>query len=104
MLVLPNTADEERSQKYTTPIKLFEYMASGVPIIASRVPSFDTYLKHNNNAYLFEPDNPENLAKQVNDLLKDRYIMKKISKQAKRDVAQYDWRRRAETIVRFINF
>src|SRR3989338_7168842 len=38
ILVLPNTAIEDISKYYTSPMKLFEYMASGRPIVPSDLP------------------------------------------------------------------
>jgi glycosyltransferase involved in cell wall biosynthesis len=102
VLVLPNTAREERSQKYTTPIKLFEYMISGVPIVSSNVQSFSHYLKNESNAILCEPDNPQALAHSINKVLDNKELANKISTEAKDEVRQYDWNNRVEKIVNFI--
>ena len=102
VLVLPNTADEERSQKYTTPIKLFEYMASGVPIVASNVPSFTPYLENNKNAFLCEPDNAEALATAVNYTLQNPDNAKQFAQRAREAANQYTWDSRARIIVKFI--
>ena len=102
VLVLPNTGQEERSLKYTTPIKLFEYMASGVPIAASRVESFKNYLENNVNAVMFEPDNAEDLANKINSLLNSSDLMEKMAVNAYQEVQDYSWERRAEKIIDFI--
>jgi len=102
VLALPNTAKEERSANYTTPIKLFEYMASGVPIVASRLKSFATYLKDNENALLCEPDNQQDLAKKINRVLSDQKLQESLSTNALRQVKNYTWEKRAEKIIDFI--
>jgi len=103
ILVLPNTAKEERSAKYTTPIKMFEYMAAGAPIVASDIPSFSPYLKHNNNAYLCQPDDPKDLALKINLVLSDSELSDQLNKQAYIDVQNYTWDKRVEKIINFIN-
>jgi glycosyltransferase involved in cell wall biosynthesis len=51
------TSDGGDIGQYTSPLKMFEYMASGRPIIASKLPVFEEVLKHNVNALLVSPDN-----------------------------------------------
>ena len=101
VLVLPNTAKEKRSFKYTTPIKLFEYMASGTPIVASDIPSFEGYLNNKQNALLFEADNPKSLAETVAVVLENKKFAKKISYNSTIDVKKYTWLSRAEKIFEF---
>lgn len=103
VLVLPNTAKEKRSAMYTTPIKLFEYMTSGVPVVASDLPSFSKYLKNNENSLLFEPDNPRSLAEKVNILLEDNGIGEKISQKASKEVQEFTWQKRVKKILNFVN-
>ncbi len=103
VLVLPNTAKEKRSAMYTTPIKLFEYMASGVPVVASDLPSFSKYLKDNENSLLFEPDNPKSLAEKVNTLLENHSMGEKLSNKAYSEVHEFTWQKRVEKILNFVN-
>lgn len=51
VLLLPNAASSEESMRYTSPLKLFEYMASGVPIVASDLPSIRALLPENAGFY-----------------------------------------------------
>ncbi len=102
VLILPNTANEDISKYYTSPMKLFEYMASGTPIVASALPSIREILNEN-NAVLVESDNPEKLAEGIKKVLADAELAKKISKQAFADVQNRTWGKRAEEILEFVN-
>ena len=99
VLVLPNTAKESISNLYTSPMKLFEYMASGVPIVASRIPSICEVL-NDTNAVLVEADNPKNLSEGIRKAL-EADISKILAVQAQKDSLQYDWSVRARTIIDF---
>lgn len=101
VLVLPNSAKEKISRFYTSPLKLFEYMASGTPIVASDLPSIREVLNEK-NAVLVKPDSPEFLTAGIMKVLENPYLSDKISKQAFQDVQNYTWEKRAEKILRFI--
>ncbi len=101
VLVLPNTAKELVSNLYTSPMKLFEYMASGVPIVASRIPSICEVLS-DKNAILVKADDPKTLSEGIRKALTDPFS-KTLATQAQRDSLQYDWSVRAQTIINFCN-
>ncbi len=101
-LILPNKKGDMTSEYYTSPLKLFEYMASGRPIVASDLPSIREIL-NKTNAVLVEPNNPEELAKGISKILYDNLLAEKISQQALVDVEQYSWKKRAERIMGFKN-
>ena len=99
VLVLPNSGEEDISKKYTSPMKLFEYMASGRPIIASGLKSIREVLNQS-NSYLIESDNPTLLASTIEKVLSKETA--KITMQAYEDVKRYTWTKRAESILTFI--
>jgi len=101
VLVLPNSAESEESRNDTSPIKLFEYMASGRPIVASDLPSIREIL-NDKNALLVEPGNAESLAKGIKRTLNDFELAEKAAKQALSDVQDYTWEKRARKILDFI--
>ena len=101
VLVLPNSGKYDISKYWTSPLKLFEYMASGKPIVASDLPSIREILNED-NAVLVEPDNQESLAKGIGEVLRDGVFDDKISKQAFLDVENYTWSKRADSIIKFI--
>lgn len=101
VLVLPNAGKKILSAKYTSPLKMFEYMASQKPIVASDLPSIREVLNEN-NAVLVEPDNPQALAQGIQKVLQDLELADKISKQAYIDVQNYTWEKRVKKILEFI--
>jgi glycosyltransferase involved in cell wall biosynthesis len=101
VLVLPNKSKEKISKYYTSPLKLFEYMAGHRPIVASDLPSIREVLDES-NCLFYEPDNPADLAEKIKRILADNELAEKISKQAYEDVKKYTWNKRAEKIVEFI--
>lgn len=84
-----------------SPLKLFEYMASGTPMLAARIGSL-TEVIDESNAYCFDPDQPDSIARAIDTFLAD-------GPQAKRkaDLAltlaesTYSWQLRARAIARF---
>lgn len=102
ILVLPNVPTSEESVKYTSPVKLFEYMASGVPIIASDLPSIREILNEQ-NAILVRADDPAALAEDINKVLQDNELSNSISKQALIDVKDHTWENRAQKIIDFLD-
>ncbi len=101
VLVLPNKSGNIVSEKYTSPLKLFEYMASGVPIVASDLPSIRDILDEN-NAFLVEPNNPRELAIGIQKVIDNLDIAEERSARSLARVQKYSWRERAIHIVDFI--
>lgn len=61
VLVLPGTGKDVVSVRFTSPLKLFAYMASGRPIVTSDLPSIREVLDEK-SAVLISPDNAQALA------------------------------------------
>lgn len=90
----------EFSAYFTSPLKLFEYMTAGVPIVSSDLPSIREVLRHEQNGWLVEPGSPQALAQGLLKLLEDRQLAFKLARQARVDVGQYAWVQRAEAILK----
>jgi glycosyltransferase involved in cell wall biosynthesis len=87
---------------HMSPLKMFEYMAAGKPILATQLPSVMEVLTDNENAVLTEPDNPQALAQGIRRIMEDKEFSRRISAQARQDVLTYTWEERAQKIVCFI--
>jgi glycosyltransferase involved in cell wall biosynthesis len=54
---------------YSAPNKLFELIAAGVPIAASRFPELERFVGGLGLGTLFDPDDPADVARAINELL-----------------------------------
>jgi glycosyltransferase involved in cell wall biosynthesis len=68
VLVLPNTAKDEASRVETSPVKLFEYLASGKPIVVSDIPSIRDIVSER-EVFFAQPDDGESFAHVIVEAL-----------------------------------
>lgn len=94
VLVLPNPASAV-SSAFTSPLKLFEYMAAGRPIVASDLASIREVLADERNALLMAPGSSQSMAAAIRRLKDDPALGRRLAKQALSDVAEYTWAKRA---------
>jgi glycosyltransferase involved in cell wall biosynthesis len=94
VLVLPNVRSTI-SERYTSPLKLFEYLAAGRPIVASNLPALREVLTDGINALLVEPGNAPALAAVLQALTEDAALSDRLARRAFTDAAIYSWDARA---------
>ena len=88
---------------YTSPMKLFEYMASNRAIIASNLPSIAEVLTDGKNALLIPPSDAPALAEAIKRLRDDPALRQRLAGSAYNDVmAHYTWAARARNILKAI--
>ena len=98
VLVLPNSGKTPISRYYTSPMKMFEYMAVGKPIVASDMPSIREILNES-NSILVKPDDPQALAQGIKKAIEDSELAKRIAAQASTDAKKYTWQNRAKAVI-----
>lgn len=98
VLVVPNTAKNPISVRFTSPLKLIAHMASGRPIVASDLPSIRE-LVDEQSAVLVPADDPKSLALGIIEALE----RPEIAGRAHMRVQALDWSKRAEGIRTFIS-
>ena len=101
VLVLPNSAQSEESVHETSPIKLFEYMAAGRPIVASDLPSIREIVSEREVEFV-SPDNPEALARGIMNFINNSVRGESLARAAKEKSVEYSWENRARKILEAI--
>ncbi len=99
LLPLP---DEPVARHFTSPLKLFDYMAAGVPIVASDLPAIREVLRHGENALLATPGDPAAFAAAVRYLLSDPAYARRLGERVREDVRAYSWDARAARLLEFL--
>ncbi len=100
--VLPNSGKTDISAKYTSPLKLFEYLASGTPVVASDVPAVREVVENGHSALLVEPDDPGALAAGIERVALDEQLREKLTLAARELAREYSWNSRAVLIKGFL--
>ena len=85
---------------YFSPLKLFEYMASGSIIIASNLKVYKNILKNNYNSILLDPNNLNDWGKKINDIMKSKKYSF-LGKNSKKKVKEFSWKKRVHQIIKF---
>ena len=96
-LVLPNTRTLV-SERYTSPLKLFEYLAAGRPIVASDLASLREVLRDEDNALLVEPGSAPAFAAALMRVRDQPALAERLAAQAFADAAHFGWDTRAERL------
>lgn len=82
------------------PIKLFEYMAAGVPVIASDFPLWRTIVETAGCGLLVDPADPSAIAAAIEQLLDDEDRAASMGHAGQRAVRQnYSWARQADKLL-----
>ncbi|MCD6166068.1 glycosyltransferase family 4 protein [bacterium] len=84
---------------YYSPLKLFEYLAAGKTVIASRIGQIKDIIQDGVNGILFEPDNFDELLQKSFLVLNDPKLRKTIGKNGRKLLEEkFTWHHAAKTI------
>lgn len=102
VLVIPNSGVGDLSAKYTSPLKLFAHMTSGIPILVSDIQSMRNVIDENDVTF-FRPDDAQSLVDGLNEIYMNFNDKIEIAKKLIVKSRTYTWKNRAIIITKFIN-
>ncbi len=100
ILVSPHVPLEDGSDFFGSPTKLFEYMAMGKAIVASRLGQIGEVLSDEETALLVEPASARQLAKAVLRLSQSPELQERLGAAARQAaIDRHTWKRNAEIVL-----
>jgi glycosyltransferase involved in cell wall biosynthesis len=100
--VVPNRSTPAISARYTSPLKIFEAMAAGLPLVASDLFSMRDILTDGVDALLVAPDDPGALAGGLRRLLEDPALRAGLAARLAERAPAYGWDARAGRLLRWM--
>lgn len=101
-LLLP-LGENVRSRFFTCPMKLFEYAASGIPMVVTRQPSTMSLIEDGVQALMVEPNSATDLARAIRRLLEDKPLRAHVAGNARKWVTQHSYEQRALKYREFLD-
>ncbi len=99
-LLVLGTRKNEYSFKHTSPMKMFEYMASHTPIVASATPAI-LQIAGSAEVVFYEPDNAGALAEKIRHTMSNAPETKFLADAAYKKVKMFSWDKRATSVLEF---
>jgi glycosyltransferase involved in cell wall biosynthesis len=85
---------------YFSPLKVYEYLAAGLPVIASAIGTLPEMLREGELGVLVAPGDVDALAAALDALAADRGRRERLGRAAREAaVAEHDWRRRCRDLL-----
>ncbi len=92
------------SKKHASANKVYEYMASGLPVIVSNSPELVSVVKDNAIGVVVEKISAEGIAKSVNNLFIDPQYSKQMGQKARKLYEEkYNWNQEKEVLLKMMN-
>lgn len=91
-------------ERYKTnyPIKLFEYMAAGLPVVATKYGEVAGFVREANCGILVDPEDENEIAEAIEFLFKNEKIANEMGQRGRLMVFEkYSWEKEAKTLFKF---
>lgn len=102
VLLMPYDTDRDvtlMDLESTSPLKLFEYLASSRPVVSSDIPAISRTVDHEHDALLATPNDIDELTALVERVLDDGDLADRLSRNAYQTATRYSWRDRCKRML-----
>jgi len=83
------------------PVKMFEYMAAGLPFVCSDFPLWRQFAEESGAGFCVDPGNTEEIRRAITRLLDDRELAASMGRKGREAVmAHYSWSNEEKTLIR----
>jgi glycosyltransferase involved in cell wall biosynthesis len=104
ILISPHVESDDGSEFFGSPTKLFEYMATARPVVASRLGQIAEIIIDGENGLLVEPGDCDALAQAIERLAKDEALRARLGAAARQTVIErYTWKHNAARVFDAMN-
>lgn len=84
------------------PIKIFEYMAAGIPVIASNFPLWKLIIEDNNCGICVNPNSPQEIAEAISTLVDNPKLSEELGENGRKAVLEkYNWESEKTNLLQF---
>ncbi len=85
------------------PVKMFEYMAAGLPVVASDFPLWKSIIEENNCGICVDQTNPEEIREKILQLISstDEKLIEMGKNGRKAVEVKYNWQTQEEKLINF---
>jgi glycosyltransferase involved in cell wall biosynthesis len=87
----------------SSPAKIFEYLALGLPVVASRISPHERILTENSNALLYEPESADSLRNQLERIVENKEMRDEFAENARSTALEYSWEQRFSVVEESLN-
>ncbi|MFQ5946239.1 MAG: glycosyltransferase family 4 protein [Anaerolineae bacterium] len=84
---------------YFSPLKLFEYMAIGKPVVASRIGQIQEVIQDGATGLLVRPGDPRDLVEKIERLRDAPGLREALGTAASQEAGHYTWERNARRVI-----
>ncbi|MCX6787580.1 MAG: glycosyltransferase family 4 protein [Candidatus Kaiserbacteria bacterium] len=103
VLLILGTKTNEFSYRYTAPMKLYEYLASGRPIVVADTPALRS-LTNEEEAEFYIPDNADDLVQKISTVFSSPKKSKHAVAVGVQKAREHTWNKRAGRIISFMGY